>query len=64
LALATSLHQIKACLFVPTFSNPLGYCMTNENKKKLVELLAKNDVPLIEDDIYGECILVKQGPNL
>jgi len=38
--------------------------MTNENKKKLVELLAKNDVPLIEDDIYGRCILVKQGPNL
>jgi len=47
-------RQIKACLFVPTFSNPLGYCMTNDKKKQLVELLAKNELPLIEDDIYGE----------
>jgi DNA-binding transcriptional MocR family regulator len=55
--------SIKACLFVPTFSNPLGYCMTNEKKKKLVELLAKNEVPLIEDDIYGEMYFGKTRPR-
>ena len=55
--------QIQACLFVPTFSNPLGYCMTNENKKKLVELLAKNEFPLIEDDIYGEMYFGKARPR-
>ena len=63
LAKAISRHQIKACLFVPTFSNPLGYCMTNENKRKLVELLAKNEVPLIEDDIYGEMYFGKTRPR-
>ncbi|MDB5091442.1 MAG: GntR family transcriptional regulator [Mucilaginibacter sp.] len=63
--LANAIHkqQIKACLFVPTFSNPLGYCMTNEKKKKLVELLAKNEVPLIEDDIYGEMYFGKTRPR-
>ncbi|MDP9048407.1 MAG: PLP-dependent aminotransferase family protein [Bacteroidota bacterium] len=54
---------IKACLFVPSFSNPLGYCMTNEKKKKLVDLLAKNAVPLIEDDIYGEMYFGKMRPR-
>jgi len=63
LAKAIPEQQIKACLFVPTFSNPIGYCMTNENKKKLVELLAKHQVPLIEDDIYGELYFGKTRPR-
>jgi DNA-binding transcriptional MocR family regulator len=60
---AIAKEKIKACLFVPTFSNPLGYCMTNEKKKELVELLAKNQVPLIEDDIYGEMYFGKTRPR-
>jgi len=63
LSRAITEHQIKACLFVPTFNNPLGYCMTNERKKELVELLAKNEVPLIEDDIYGEMYFEKTRPR-
>ena len=46
--------NIKACVFVPNFCNPLGSCMPDENKKKLVEIITKYKVPLIEDDIYGE----------
>jgi len=63
LAKAVKENQVNACLFVPTFSNPLGHCMTNENKKALVELLGKNDVPLIEDDIYGEMYFGKTRPR-
>src|SRR6185312_16388208 len=55
-------NQIKACLFVPSFSNPLGYCMSNERKKAMVELLAGYQVPLIEDDIYGEMYFGKTRP--
>jgi DNA-binding transcriptional MocR family regulator len=47
-------HQIKACLFVLNFSNPLGSLMPDETKRKLVALLARADIPLIEDDIYGD----------
>jgi DNA-binding transcriptional MocR family regulator len=60
---AITQKQIKACLFVPTFSNPLGYCMINDAKKRLVELLAKHEVPLIEDDIYGEMYFGKTRPR-
>jgi DNA-binding transcriptional MocR family regulator len=55
--------NIKACLFVPSFSNPLGYCMTDDSKKKMVEILARYQVPLIEDDIYGEIYFGKSRPR-
>jgi len=60
---AINKKKINACLFIPTFSNPMGYCLSNERKKQLVELLAKNDVPLIEDDIYGEMYFGKTRPR-
>lgn len=56
-------NRISACLFVPTFSNPMGYCMSNERKKELVRLLLKYNVPLIEDDIYGEMYFGKARPK-
>ncbi|MBI2949093.1 MAG: PLP-dependent aminotransferase family protein [Verrucomicrobia bacterium] len=42
--------KIKACVFSPNFSNPLGSCMPDEKKQRLVELLARRGIPLIEDD--------------
>jgi DNA-binding transcriptional MocR family regulator len=47
-------HRVKACLFVTSFSNPLGSLMPDDAKRDLVRLLARHDVPLIEDDIYGD----------
>ncbi|HYC85806.1 MAG TPA: PLP-dependent aminotransferase family protein [Chryseosolibacter sp.] len=55
--------DIKACLFVNNFNNPLGSCMPDENKKRLVDMLAKRDIPLIEDDIYGELYFGKTRPK-
>lgn len=55
--------DIKACLFVSNFNNPIGSCMPDENKKQLVEMLAKKEIPLIEDDIYGEMYFGKTRPK-
>jgi DNA-binding transcriptional MocR family regulator len=54
---------IKACVFVPNFSNPLGSCMPDENKQALVELLTRARIPLIEDDIYGELYFGRHRPK-
>jgi len=54
LELALDQWPVKACLLTPTNNNPLGYSMPDEHKPKLLELLAKYDLPLIEDDIYGD----------
>jgi DNA-binding transcriptional MocR family regulator len=55
--------QVKACVVVPNFSNPFGSCMPAENKKKLVEIISKQNIPLIEDDIYGELYFGKTRPK-
>lgn len=46
--------RVAACLLVNSFNNPLGSCMPDAHKEKLVSLLACHGIPLIEDDIYGE----------
>ncbi len=45
--------RIKACVFSLNYSNPLGSCMPDGKKERLVKILADRDVPLIEDDLYG-----------
>ena len=55
-------HPVKACWFMPNFQNPLGSLMPDAKKKKLVELLGARNVPLIEDDVYGELFFGARKP--
>ena len=55
--------KVKACVVIPNFNNPLGSAMPEENKKKLVDIITKHNIPLIEDDIYGELYFGKQRPK-
>jgi len=47
-------HPVKAVALVPTFSNPNGSCLSEVKRKKLLALLSEYDLPLIEDDLYGD----------
>ncbi|HUZ17397.1 MAG TPA: PLP-dependent aminotransferase family protein, partial [Spirochaetia bacterium] len=47
-------ERVKACLLTANYSNPIGSLMPDEHKRRLVQLLRSHDVPLIEDDIYGD----------
>ena len=60
---ALALHDIKACFFVTNFSNPLGYCMPDDQKEAMVKLLAQHGVPLIEDDLYGDVYFGNKRPK-
>jgi DNA-binding transcriptional MocR family regulator len=55
-ALEFALEQwpVKVCIVTPNFSNPLGSCMSSERKRALVALLERKNIPLIEDDVYGD----------
>lgn len=55
-ALETALehHTIAACLTIPTFHNPLGACMPLAHKRRLLAMMTARNIPIIEDDIYGE----------
>ncbi len=47
-------HAPKACWLMTQFQNPLGSLMPDDRKRRLVEMLARHGIPLIEDDVYGE----------
>lgn len=51
---AIARHSPRACWIMPNFQNPLGSLMPESKKKALAELLARHDLPMIEDDVYGE----------
>jgi DNA-binding transcriptional MocR family regulator len=56
-------NKIKVCLFISNFSNPVGSLMPDEHKKELVKLLEHYNVPLIEDDLYGDVHFTKSRPK-
>lgn len=62
-ALKKVLPKLKACCFITNFNNPLGCCIPDEDKKLLVALLTKYNVPLIEDDLYGDIFFGTSRPK-
>ncbi|MCH4886432.1 PLP-dependent aminotransferase family protein [Acidaminobacter sp. JC074] len=46
--------KAKMIYVVPNFSNPTGKTWSLERRQKLYELACKYDLPIIEDDPYGE----------
>jgi len=47
-------HRVKACVVMTNSHNPLGYVLSDQYKKALVDVAARWNVPLIEDDVYGD----------
>ncbi|QQR44223.1 PLP-dependent aminotransferase family protein [Myxococcus xanthus] len=60
---ALTRRRIAAVLAVPSFSNPVGSCMPDVRRQRLVNLLDAHDVPLIEDDIYGDLHFGAERPR-
>jgi len=47
-------NKIKACLLNSNFQNPLGSVMSKENKAAIIGMAETHNIPIIEDDIYGD----------
>ncbi|MDR0217278.1 MAG: PLP-dependent aminotransferase family protein [Enterobacteriaceae bacterium] len=56
-------YPIKACWLMSRFQNPLCVSMPTDNKQRLVEILDRHGITLIEDDVYGE-LYFDQNPPL
>jgi len=48
--------QVDACLFSTNAQNPLGFTLDDGKKERLVRLLARHQVPMIENDIWGDTV--------
>lgn len=60
LAQVVDRFRVAACVLAPNFNNPDGALTPDGAKAEIVEILARRDVPLIEDDVYGD---LHFGPN-
>jgi len=56
-------NKVSACLVISNFGNPLGSLMPEGRKRELVDLLGRHDIPLIEDDIYGDLAFGNERPS-
>lgn len=56
-------QRIAACMVMPNFQNPLGFRMTEERKRQLVAMAARHELPLIENDVYGELYFDRGRPG-
>lgn len=54
LTLALENLQVRAVVISTSAQNPLGYVMDDASRQALVKLANSHDIPLIEDDVYGE----------
>lgn len=54
-------YPVAAMLVIPNFSNPAGGFMSESNRRTLLEIADEHDIPIVEDDIYGD--LPHQGPR-
>ncbi|MDF1896851.1 PLP-dependent aminotransferase family protein [Rahnella contaminans] len=59
---ALETYPIKACWLMSSFQNPLGCTMPSENKARLVDILQRHQVALIEDDVYSELYFGSERP--
>jgi DNA-binding transcriptional MocR family regulator len=57
-------HNPIRAVMVINFNNPLGSQMTDEKKQALVNLLARHDIPLIENDVSGELYFGDKRPTV
>jgi DNA-binding transcriptional MocR family regulator len=59
---AIARHKPSAVWVMTNFQNPLGSSMDEAKKHALVELVARHQLPLIEDDVYGELYFGERRP--
>ena len=64
LKFAVAHHPVAACIVISNFSNPLGSRVPEEAKKELVRILAKQNIPLIENNIFGEIYFGAKRPGV
>ena len=48
---------------LPTFQNPTGVVMSNERRRRLLRLARRHQIPIIEDDPYGEIYYEGKEPQ-
>ena len=57
-----ALHKPKLVYLIPTFGNPSGATLSLERRKRILEIAARTQTLVVEDDPYGELYFGKEPP--
>jgi DNA-binding transcriptional MocR family regulator len=57
-------QPVRALMVAPTVSNPVGSIMPDDERERLVKITRRLDIPVIEDDVYGELVFDGSRPRL
>ncbi|VXB89133.1 MULTISPECIES: aminotransferase-like domain-containing protein [Chryseobacterium] len=60
---AVTKNNIRAVVVTPSFHNPTGILMSDEAKKELAMIGQNNEIPIIENDIYGDIYFDGERPS-
>jgi DNA-binding transcriptional MocR family regulator len=55
--------EVKACIMMPSCHTPLGVSLSPERQTELVRLVERYNIPLIENDAYGELRPPEEGSS-
>ena len=56
-------QDVRAALINANFHNPLGCLMPDDDKQQVVKLFQQNNIPVIEDDVYGDLYFGETRPH-
>jgi DNA-binding transcriptional MocR family regulator len=56
-------RNVTACVLVSNFNNPNGARLSSEKKQQIAAFAAREKIPVIEDDIYGDIVLQGERPD-
>jgi len=54
---------VKACVLVSNFNNPNGASLSTEKKQQLAAIANARQLPVIEDDLYGDIFFTNHRPD-
>lgn len=57
------IHRIKALVLTPNFHNPTGILLSDEKKRAIVAVAASQQLPIIENDVYGDLYFTGTRPS-
>lgn len=56
-------NAVKAILLTPNFHNPTGILMADDRKREILSIAQEHDIPIIENDIYGDLYFHNTRPS-
>ena len=60
-----STPNVKFIYVIPNYQNPTGRCMSLERRKKMMEIVTKYEIPVFEDNPYGDLRVAGEDvPNI